>query len=401
MRTKKEKTETETELEPFNPNHSDVEILNSIKIEVSEEDLLSKESDDLFQEFNSFLEEKAKMVPDSPEKRPTISTGIRTLDAVLGGGFAVGALNIVVGQPGSGKSMLAAQTLGRAQQIFKGKLLGGYLDSEESMTKDRLSSLGVNFPQMTPYSDMTVEKVFRFLEGMCLFKEKKGLKEDTSVIIWDSIANTLSEKEREADDPNSVLGYKARMLSLLVPKYVAKAALYNICLLAVNQYRDIIQIGMFKPPKDLKMMSLNKDMPGGNVLKFNAFHLVEMRVQSVIDSDKYGFDGIISRVKCVKNKLFTPNIELDIVGSFIDGFSDFWSGYNFMVDTKRLTTGAWNYLVSTPHKKFRTKDAFELYTTDEEFKNAFDEALNESIDTEIIQKYSRKPIKTIEKEVTE
>jgi hypothetical protein len=114
-----------------------------------------------------------------------------------------------------------------------------------------------------------------------------------------------------------------------------------------------------------------------------------MRVQSVIDKDKYGFDGIISRVKCVKNKLFTPNIEIDIVGSFTNGFSDFWSGFDFLTDTKRLTTGAWNFLINLPQKKFRTKDAEDLYNSDEEFKNAFDTALDDAIRIEIVEKYSQ------------
>jgi hypothetical protein len=116
-------------------------------------------------EFNEFLEDKVKIIPDTPGKRRTIPTGIRTLDAILGGGFAVGALNIIVGQPGSGKSMLAAQVVGKGQQIYEGKLLAGYLDSEESTTRERLYNLGVKYPPMTPYSDITVEKIFKFLEA--------------------------------------------------------------------------------------------------------------------------------------------------------------------------------------------------------------------------------------------
>jgi RecA/RadA recombinase len=382
---KKEKDVQEEQVEtPI----SDREIFESVKLEIDDSEI-RKESEDLFKEFNDFLEEKIKIIPDSPGKKITIPTGIRTLDAVLGGGFAVGSLNIIVGQPGSGKSMLASQVVGKGQQKYEGKLLAGYLDSEESTTRERLYNLGVKYPPMTPYSDITVEKVFKFLEGLCLFKEKKEVIDTPSIMVWDSIANTLSEKEREAEDPNTVIGYKARMLSLLIPKYVAKASMYNICILAINQLRDIIQMGLYKAPKDLKMMSLNKDMPGGNVLKFNAFQLIEMRVQSVIDKDKYGFDGIISRVKCVKNKLFTPNIEIDIVGSFTNGFSDFWSGFDFLTDTKRLTTGAWNFLINLPQKKFRTKDAEDLYNSDEEFKNAFDTALDDAIRIEIVEKYSQ------------
>lgn len=343
---------------------------------------------ELYAEFNSFLEVKAPDIIKDTGERLTISTGIDLADAILGGGFAVGALNIIVGAPGSGKTMLAGQTLGQGQRQYKGQLLGGFLDSEEATTAIRLSSLGVKYPNLKPYIDITVEKVFKFLEGLCLFKIDKKITEIPSVVIWDSIANTLSEKEREAEDVNSVIGYKARMLSLLVPKYVAKCAQNNICFIAVNQLRDKMALGQFAPAPDLKFMTSTKDMPGGNVLKFNAFHLVEMKVKSVLDREKMGFDGVIAKMKCVKNKLFTPNIEIEIMGSFTNGFSNFWTNYNFMNNTKRLKTGAWNYLVNLPDKKFRTKDAYQLYKDDEVFKNAYDESSKEAIQTEIIDKYS-------------
>ncbi len=382
------------------------EVLNSVKLNITEEEKQEIEvappqpkkvqptnGDDeklaieLYDEFSEFLHDKADMLPETEMKKP-MPTGIDLLDAVLGGGFAIGALSIIVGQPGSGKSMLAMQALGQGQRQNNGQMIGGYLDSEESTTMVRLSNLGVRYPRLKPYSDITVEKVFKFLEGLCLFKQKKGIIDTPSTVVWDSIANTLSEKEREADDPNSVIGYKARMLSILIPKYVAKLGKHNISLIAVNQLRDVMQIGQFAPAKDLKFMSASKDMPGGNVLKFNAFHLLEMKVGEVLTQEKFGFDGVVAKIKCVKNKFFPPNIEVEIMGSFTTGFSNFWTNYRFMAKNKRLSTGAWNYLVDYPDKKFRTKDAENLYNTDGTFKEKYDEAVKETIQTEIIDKYN-------------
>lgn len=357
-----------------------------VKREVVEVDAETKA---LYSEFTDFLKDKVDMIPDTGIKT-IIPTGLDLLDAILGGGIAIGALDIIVGQPGSGKSMLAIQILAQAQKIYgdNANFIGQFLDSEEATTTIRLSNLGVRRPKIKPYSDITVEKVFKFLEGLCLFKEKKKIIDIPSVVIWDSIANTLSEKEREADDVNQVIGYKARMLSILIPKYVARCAQYNIAFIAVNQLRDVLNIGQFSAPKDLKFMSTSKDMPGGTVLKYNAFHLLEIKVKSAITADKYGFDGVIDKVKCVKNKLFPPNIEIEIVGSFQTGFSNFWTNYNFLALTKRLNTGAWNYLTSMPDKKFRTKDAEGLYLSDEGFKEKYDEAIKEAIQTEIIDKYN-------------
>lgn len=357
---------------------------------VVEDEKLTKE---LYAEFSSFLETSADIVEDATGVKETISTGIDLVNAILGGGFVIGALNIIVGQPGSGKSMLAIQTLGQGQKQHRGKLLGGFLDSEVATTSLRLANLGVRYPKLKPYADITVEKVFKFLEGLCIFKNEKKILETPSIVIWDSIANTLSQKETEAEDPNTVIGYKARLLSLLIPKYVARCAQHNICFLAVNQLRDVINLGQFSPPKDLKFMSHTKDMPGGNVLKYNAFQLVEMKVKSAIKDDeaeKYGFEGVVVKIKCVKNKLFPPNVEIEMVGSFVTGFSNFWTNFKFLKDNKRLNTGAWNYLVSYPDKKFRRKDARNLYYEDIGFKKAWDAAVTEAINTEIIEKYNPK-----------
>ncbi len=391
IETSIEKEETNIEKEEIINETPELE--NKVENEETSEYISTKESDELFAEFNSFLKTNSDISVEKKEKE-LIPTGIDLIDAILGGGFAIGALSIIVGQPGSGKSMLAMQTYAQGQKLCRGGMMGGYLDSEEATTRQRLANLGVRHPYTTPHTDISVEKVFKFFEGICLFKELQKNVKIPSVIIWDSIANTLSQKEMETEDPNTVIGYKARLLSLLIPKYVAKAAKYNICFLAVNQLRDVLAMGPYAAPKDLKFMSASKDMPGGNILKYNAFQLVEMKVKSPIapgapnDSNKYGFEGMIGKVKCVKNKLFPPNVEIEVVGSFTTGFSNFWTNFNFLKETKRMHTGAWNYLITAPEKKFRSKDAPTMYIEDKEFRDIFDAAAKEAIQMEIIDKYN-------------
>jgi hypothetical protein len=198
----------------------------------------------------------------------------------------------------------------------------------------------------------------------------------------------LSEKEHETDDINSIIGYKARLLSAMLPRALTECSQQNIALIAINQLRDKLKLGQFAPANDLKFISQEKQIPGGNSIKFNAFHLIEMKVKSPVKKEKYGFDGIIAKLKAIKNKQFSPNIEIEIMGSFTHGFSNFWTNYRFLRDNKRLESGAWNKLLDLPEKKFRTKDANTLYKTDAEFKEAFDKAVKDTIQTEIIEKYT-------------
>lgn len=376
---------------------SDEEIAKSVKVELDETDNIkpidAKQLDEdenatneLFTEFNDFLKKKTDLVEDV-KVRALVPTGIQLLDTILGGGFPVGAMSMIVGQPGSGKSMLAFQTLGNAQKHFNGKLLGNVLDSEHSASRVRLANLGVRNPMLNPHNEITVESVFKYVEAVCLFKEKKNIIDVPSLVIWDSIANTLTQKEIEAEDPNSVIGYKARLLSLCVPKYVAKCSKYNICMITVNQLRDNMQMGIFKPKKELKFLTGDKTVPGGNVLRFNAFHLIEMSTGKELTQDKYGFSGVEVKLKCVKNKLFPPNITISLYGSFTSGFSNFWTNYYMLADYKRLNTGAWNYLIDLPDKKFRTKDAPDLYEKEEGFRKAFDAAVESVLKEEYIDKY--------------
>ena len=359
---------------------SDDEVLASA--EVSPYDQIKR----LYDEFNSFLVDKTSIKEDSGVKY-TIPTSLDVLDAVLGGGFAVGTLAQIIGQSGGGKSMLAMQFLGSAQRHFKGDVLMGCLDSEESITTIRLSNLGVKYPKIKPYNDMTVEKVFKYIEGLCLYKDMKNIIDKPSVVLWDSVANTQTIKEREVDDPNSLIGYRGRLLSLLIPKYVSKISHYNISLICINQLRDAVQIGPMTHANDLNFMQTGKTIPGGNALRFNSFHLLNMKVDGGATNklpEKLGIDGIVVELKAIKNKLFSPNIPITLIGSFVTGFSNFWTNYSFLCDNGYINTGSWNSLVGSPSIKWRSKEAENQYKEDPAFKEAFDNTVKSAIEKEII-----------------
>jgi RecA/RadA recombinase len=345
------------------------------------------ESADIYNQFSEYMRVQAKIESSSGIKN-VIPTGIRLLDAILGGGFAIGTMPVITGAPGCGKSTLAAQVIANAQSMFGQECLSVYLDSEHAVTTQRLAQLGVRNPKIKPYTDLTLEKVFKVLQAMCLFKESKQLVDTPSIVVWDSLANTLSEKELETTDPAKVVGYRGRLMSLLIPKYVANCSKYNILFIVVNQLRDLLQLGPYATPRDLKFLSAGKEMPGGNSLKYNAFHLLELSISSALKPDMYGFDGIEVIAKCSKNKLFALNIRIPLILDYNSGFSDFWTNFSFLKLTKRMVSGAWNYLQTMPNVKFRTRDALEKYTTDQEFREEFEKNVTDAIDSEITSRYS-------------
>jgi hypothetical protein len=206
-------------------------------------------------------------------------------------------------------------------------------------------------------------------------------------MVWDSLANTLTNKEKEAADPNTLVGYRGRVMALLIPQAASKLSKHNICMIVINQFRDEINMNQYqKKPKDLYFMRAGKNIPGGNAIKFNAFHLLDLKMSGKIDEEKEGFRGFTCEMKCIKNKLFSPFVPVNVIGDFVNGFSNFWTNYKFLVTNGRIKPGAWNYLVEYPTVKFRTSDAPEKYKNDPEFKEIFDTSLKEAFQKELIEK---------------
>jgi RecA/RadA recombinase len=358
------------------------------KKKVKKESVNQKSDEDICLELQNDLETfiKEKMDLDSGDANiDKIPTGIDLLDAVMGGGFGVGTFSMIVGLPGTFKSALLGQVIGQAQKKYNGKLLCTYHDSESAMTKERLKKLGVINPEIKPYDDVTVESIFKTIEAISAFKQLRNL-DYPAIVAWDSIINTSTEKERTTDDITKTIGLRARLLSSLFPRYIPKMKKNKITLISVNQLREKIDMGMMPTANDLRWMG-DKVIPGGFAVKFNAFHLLFLKVKGDLLFEQYGFKGVKLEAKCIKNKFFMPNVPIEILVDFNTGMSNFWTNYNFLVTTKRLQAGAWNFLISKPEKKFRTIQALEMYNSNEDgFKDIFDLEVKNTIETEILKK---------------
>ena len=406
MTVNQKKNKPEDEIDVFAPNENDVLDSTQVPVANKEEKILTSEyvqkkltnkeekaAEDLASSFNVFLKDTFDIAPDTSIKT-TIPTGIDLLDTLAGGGFATSLVQIV-GMPGSGKTALAVKVLSSGQRKWPGKFLGVFGDAEEAMSTERLSQLGVTSPSINPTTDLTVEKVFKIIEGLCIFKdEHPELLDVPHALVWDSIANTLTEKGTVSDNVDSVLGEKARVLSHYLPKYVRKLNKYNISLVAINQIRDKIDMGLFKTAPDLKFLG-DKNLPGGKSVLFNSVQLLLVKAGKNIQGE-YGFNGFTVAAKFVKNKLFSPNIDFELVFSFERGFSNFWTNFQMLKKFKRVQAGAWCKLVDYPEQKFRQKDAIKYYREDPKFKAVWDREVIDTIQKEYIDTFGSTDMDTTE-----
>src|SRR5881409_728535 len=124
------------------------------------------------QAWNTFMEERITALAEGPPswdsspvpfneitgiESPRVSTGIGEFDRVLGGGVVAGALVLLGGDPGVGKSTLMLSVASRLSAVMK--VL--YASGEESAQQIRMRGdrLKIRSGALHIYAEMCVEKI--------------------------------------------------------------------------------------------------------------------------------------------------------------------------------------------------------------------------------------------------
>jgi len=260
-----------------------------------------------------------------------------------------------------------------------------YIDSEQAMSYDRLASLGCDLDRTLLISEVvTLESVCKIIEKIIQYKIKKKLVDVPFVFIWDSESASPTEKQLTTDDPAKIMGFKARLLSHMLPKITMDCNKYNITPILINQLRDKITMNMYQADVGGLRGMGDKTITGGNVMKFLPFQLILIRPRENIEADKLGFSGVVSEVRFVKNKNYIPHIKIDLVLDYMRGYSDFWTKQRLLQNLKAIKGTAWQYLENCKDKKFRKRDIETMYLEDDEFKEKFEE-LYASLKGEVTQ----------------
>ena len=330
--------------------------------------------------FQAFLSDTTDIIASTTDDFLKIPSGLDIIDAITGGGIPC-RFSVYMGKPGAGKSSLLVNYIKNGQKLWGDKFIAVYCDSEESMTQKRFKDFGCTM-DVNIVNGLTVEKLFKTVEALCLFKsQNKEYLEIPSMIVWDSIANTMTEKVMDNEDLSNTDGaVRAGILARLLPKYADKLTKYNIALVAVNQYRVKMAMGGGPVAADMRGMKQDQTYPGGQAVGFNAFQLFDVEQGPLYKDDPYGYPMAPVKVRAIKNKAFSPNIPVEINFNHHRGFSNFWTNYEFLKKQKYITAGAHCRLNSMPTVSFRQKQASSLYVTNPDWKEAFDADLKDALD---------------------
>ena len=313
-----------------------------------------------------------------------VSTGSTILDLAISnrknGGFPVGRVCEITGLEQSGKSLLAAHTLLNTQK--KGGL-AVYIDTENALSTEFLSAIGLNLKEMLYIPLETVEDIFETVETI-IEKVRSSDKNRLVTIVVDSIAGASTKTEMAADfDKDGYATAKALIISKAMRKITNLIGRERICLIFTNQLRQKLNAPAFSDPWVA---------PGGKSVPFHASVRIRLSSIGAIKAKINGVEEVIgSRVKAklTKNRCGPPLREAEYAVYFSSGIDDYGSWLETMKDYSLVKqSGAWyEWTDKTTGEviKFQSKDFVEKIISNPEYK----ESIYDSIAEKVIMQYQK------------
>ena len=313
-----------------------------------------------------------------------VGTGSTMLDLAISnrkyGGFPVGRVSEITGLEQSGKSLLAAHVLLNTQK--KGGL-AVYIDTENAISTEFLSAIGLNLKEMLYIPLETVEDIFETVE-VIIDKVRSSDKNRLVTIVVDSIAGASTKTEMAADfDKDGYATAKALIISKAMRKITNLIGRERICLIFTNQLRQKLNAPAFSDPWTT---------PGGKGIPFHASVRIRLSSIGAIKAKINGRDEIVgSRVKAklVKNRCGPPLRECEYEVYFDSGIDDYSSWLTVMKEHSLVSqSGAWyNWTdkISGEVIKFQSKEFVEKIMSNPKLHDV----VYDEIADKVIMKYQK------------
>lgn len=289
-----------------------------------------------------------------------ISTGSLGLDLALGvGGLPKGRIIEIFGPESSGKTTVAIHTIAEAQ---KKNNVCAFIDMEHAFDREYAENLGVDVDRLIVSQPENGEQALQIADKLA----KSG---NIDVIVVDSVAALVPEKEMNGDVGDSTIGLQARLMGQALRKLTPVVGKNNVLFIFINQIREKIGV-MFGSPETTS---------GGNALKFYASIRLDVRrslsSDNMVKHEKENI-GNLTTVKVIKNKVAPPfkKTEFNIIwGQGIDKIGEYVSiGKNVGILKKHGDKITYN------EEKYTVNQFLELINDNEEFKEELIKKIREA-----------------------
>ena len=319
---------------------------------------ISEEVKTALQRINAVFKETVVVAANVVEPVETISTGLVSLDRVLGqGGLPIGRFIEVYGPAGVGKTTLALQYVAAVQA---GNHQCAYIDMEQALDARYAAQLGVKLDDLVfsqPSNGHHALKIAIDLVKTGLFK----------LIVVDSVASLTPMEEANGEVTDVQMGALPRLMGKAL-RILAPLLLQHRCsILFINQIRST-----------MAQWGASETTSGGHSLKFAASVRLDLRKKGDVKQGDE-FIGTSVKIKAVKNKQATPFRETIIDLLYGKGFSKWSDLINLVLDMELATqAGAW---ITYKEQKYQGKKGFADYlkATPEEVKELKEVILSKEV----------------------
>ena len=223
---------------------------------------------------------------ESQKQIEGIPSGSLSVDLALGGqGFPRGRIIEVFGPESSGKTTLALHAVAAAQRAGG---IAAFIDAEHALDPSWAKKLGISLEGLLVSQPTSGEEAMQIAE--LLIKSNA-----VDIIVVDSVAALVPQKELDGEIGDSFVGLQARLMSQSMRKLTGAIAKSKTTVIFINQIREKIGV-MFGSPETT---------PGGRALKFYSSCRVDVRrIGTLKDGEEVVGQRV--RVKVVKNKVAPP-----------------------------------------------------------------------------------------------
>jgi recombination protein RecA len=289
-----------------------------------------------------FKHNKVAYYLDGSEDTPAdvdawVSTGSSILDISISnkrvGGYPLGRIIELQGLEASGKSLLAAHALSSTQKVGGVAIL---IDTENAISKDYLSAIGVNVDNLLYLQLETIEDIFDTIEKV-IIKVRESNKNKPITIVVDSLAAATTKIEANANyDKDGYATDKAILLSKAYRKITNLIGKQHITLIVTNQLRE--KMGITWGDKFTAS--------GGKATGFHASVRIRLKSVGKIKAMVNGVQRVvgISTVATVfKNRVGPPHAEAEFDIFFASGIDDYSGWLKKLIEYKVITGTAKKY----------------------------------------------------------